>query len=116
VDARKWRLRGERGYMSVLVEIEEVRSLVRWPDHGGLTGIEIKDRLSTTAKVAAALIKHGHLKTITVVNAVNRCPIVVVPVQEVERFAREYISLFALAKQLGRLFRKGEAGARDCRA
>jgi len=28
-----------------------------------------------------------------------------VPVDEVERFAREYISLFALAKQLGRHFR-----------
>ena len=102
--ARKWRLTSERGYMSVLVDVEEVRSQVRGPDHGGLTGLEIKDRLSTTAKVAAALIKHGHLKTITVVNPVNRCPTVVVPVEEVERFAREYISLFALAKQQGRHF------------
>jgi hypothetical protein len=102
---RKWRLRGERGYMSVLVDIEEVRALVRGPDHGGLTGIEIKDKLSTTAKVAAALIKHGHLKTITVVNPVNRCPTVVVPAEDVERFARTYISLFALAKQQGRHFR-----------
>ena len=91
--------------MSVLVDIEEVRALVRGPDHGGLTGMEIKDKLSTTAKVAAALMKHGHLKTITVVNPVNRCPTVVVPVEEVERFARRYISLFVLAKQQGRHFR-----------
>jgi hypothetical protein len=49
---RKWRLRGERGYMAVLVDVTEVRALVRGPDHGGLTGIEIKDKLSTTAKVA----------------------------------------------------------------
>ena len=48
--ARKWRLTAERGYMSVLVDVEEVRALVRGPDHGGLTGIEIKDRLSTTAQ------------------------------------------------------------------
>jgi hypothetical protein len=27
--------------------------------------MEIKDKLATTAKVASALIKHGHLKTIT---------------------------------------------------
>lgn len=96
---RKSRLTSERGYMSVLVDIEEVGALVRGPDHGGLTGLEIKDRLSATAKVAAALIKHGHLKTITVINPVNRCPIVVVPVVEVERFAADYVSLFALAKQ-----------------
>ena len=102
---RKWQLRGERGYMSVLIDVEEVRALVRGPDHGGLTGMGIKDKLSTTTKVAAALIKHGHLATITVVNPVNRCPTVVVPVEEVERFARKYISLFALAKQQRRHFR-----------
>jgi len=103
--ARKWRFASERGYMSVLIDVEEVRALVRRPDHGGLTGTEIKDKLSTTAKVAAALIKHGHLKTITVVNPMNRCPTVVVPAGEVERFARKYISLFALAKQQRRHFR-----------
>jgi hypothetical protein len=103
--ARKWRLRGERGYMSVLVDVEEVRALVRGPDHGGLTGIEIKDKLATTAKVAAALIKHGYFATITVVNPVNRCPTVVVPAGEVERFGKRYVSLFALAKQQGRHFR-----------
>jgi hypothetical protein len=104
--ARKWRLATERRYMAVLVDVDEVRALVRGPDHGGLTGLQIKDKLSTTTKVAAALIKHGHLKTITVVNPVNRCPTVVVPVEEVERFACEYVSLFALAKQRGRHFRK----------
>jgi hypothetical protein len=35
---------------------------------------------------------------------VNRCPVTVVPVDEVERFASEYVSLFALAKQQGRHF------------
>jgi hypothetical protein len=103
---RKWRLAGERGYMSILVDVEEIRALVRGPDHAGLTGLEIKDKLSTTAKVAAALIKHGHLATITVVNPVNRCPTVIVPAEKVERFEREYISLFTLAKQQGRRFRK----------
>ena len=90
--------------MTVLVDVEEVRALVRGPDHGGLTGMEIKDKLSTTAKVAAALIKHGHMATITVVNPVNRCPTVVVPAQEVERFDREFVSLFSLARQRGRHF------------
>jgi len=30
--ARKWRLTSERGYLSVLVDVEEVRALVRGPD------------------------------------------------------------------------------------
>lgn len=95
------RLAGERGYMALLVDVEEVRALVRGADHGGLTGLQIKDKLSTTAKVTAALIKHGHLTTVTVMNPVNRCPTVVVPAEEVERFSAEYVSLFALARQRG---------------
>lgn len=102
--AREWRLTGERGYLSVLVDIEEVRALVRGPEIDGLTGVEIKDRLSTTAKVAAALIKHGYLAKVIAINPVNRCPVVVVPKAEVDRFAREYVSLFALAKQQRRHF------------
>jgi hypothetical protein len=55
--SRKWRLASERGYMSLLLDLEEVRGLVRGPEHGCLTGMEIKDKLATAAKVVAALIK-----------------------------------------------------------
>ncbi|MDI4238924.1 hypothetical protein AAFX91_17450 [Bradyrhizobium sp. 31Argb] len=101
---RKWKLTSERGYMSLFLNLKEVRALVRGPDHGGLTGVEISDRLRVADRVSAALIKHGHLKSITVVNPVNRCPTVVVPVREVERFDREFVSLFAIARQRGRHF------------
>jgi len=87
--------------MSALVDVDEVRSKVRGADKGGFTGLELKDKLSTTAKVVSSFIKHGHLKTITVINPVNRCPTVVVPEAEVERFKQEYVSLFALARQRG---------------
>jgi hypothetical protein len=40
-----------------------------------------------------------------VVNPVNRCPTFIVRAEEVERFARKYISLFALARQRRRHFR-----------
>jgi hypothetical protein len=98
---RKWLLTSERGYMSLLLDVEEVRALVRGPDHGGLTGLQIKDRLSTTAAVAAALIKHGHLPAVTVINPINRCPIVVVMPDQVDRFDAEYVSLFAIARKRG---------------
>ncbi|WP_076861971.1 hypothetical protein [Bradyrhizobium mercantei] len=37
--------------------------------------------------------------------SVNRCPTAVVPIEEVERFEQELVSLFVLAKQRGRHFR-----------
>jgi adenylylsulfate kinase-like enzyme len=90
-----------QGYMSALVDVDEVRAKVRGTEKAGFTGLELKEKLSTTAKVASALIKYGYLATITVINPVNRCPTVVVPEAEVERFSREYVSLFALARQRG---------------
>lgn len=101
---RKWKLASERGYMSLLLDLEEVRALVRGPDHGGLTGIAISDRLRVADRVPAALIKHGILKSTTVVNPINRCPTVVVLAAEVERFEREFVSLFAIARQRGQHF------------
>ena len=39
------------------------------------------------------------------INPINRCSTVIVTLDEVERFEREFVSLFALAKQQGRHFR-----------
>jgi hypothetical protein len=103
--ARKWKLAGERGYMSLLVDVEEVRALVRGPDHGGFTVADLEARLQTTDRVIRKLIAGGHLKTETVINPINRCPTVIVTAEKVERFEAEYVSLFMLAKQLGRHFR-----------
>jgi hypothetical protein len=82
--------------------------LVRGLDHGGLTGIAISDRLRVADRLPAALITHGILKSITVVNPINRCPTAVVPVREVERFERDFVSLFAIARQRGRHFMAGK--------
>jgi hypothetical protein len=104
----KWvgRLSGVDGYLSVLVEPEEIRGLVRGDDHGGLTPYQVAGALGTTDRVARALIKHGHLKTVSTIHPVNRCPQVVVMPAEVERFQKKYVSLFGLAKERGRHFRK----------
>jgi len=102
---RKWRLTSERGYMSTLVDVDEIRALVRGPDHGGYTAMAVSKRLQTTSRVVRALMTQNHLKTLTVTNPINRCPTVIVSVHELDRFEREYVSLFALAKQLGKHFR-----------
>jgi len=102
---RKWRLAGEQGYGAVLIDVREIRGLVRGADPGGLTSLALAGRLHVADKVTRHLIAGGHLKTLTVINPVNRCPIVVVPAEEIERFEATYVSLFVLAKQRGKHFR-----------
>jgi hypothetical protein len=63
-----------------------------------------RDRPEAKTQIAELLARYGHLKSITVVNPINRCPTVVVPAQEVERFDREFVSLFAIARQRRRHF------------
>jgi hypothetical protein len=63
----KWvgRLAGVDGYLAVLVDLEEIRELVRGYDHGGLMPYQVACQLETTDRVARALIKHGHLVTVS---------------------------------------------------
>jgi hypothetical protein len=104
--SRKRRPAGKRGYMALLVDVEEVRSLVRGPDLDGLTREAVTDRLRVSDKVTCNLVAGGHLRTVTAINPINRCPTVIVPNEEIARFEREFVSLFALAKQQERHFRK----------
>lgn len=99
---RKGALAGERGYMSLLVDVEELRALVRGADHGGLTAEALAERLQTRPHVIRKLMIAGHLKAVTVINPVNRCPITAVPQEDVERFEAEFVSLFTIARQQGR--------------
>jgi hypothetical protein len=55
-----------------------VRSKVRGADHGGFTAVALRDRMQTN-EAWRALMTLGHLRTVTVVNRVNRCPTVIVP-------------------------------------
>jgi hypothetical protein len=97
----KWvgRHPGIEGYLSVLVDINEIRIKVRGADHGGLTPRQTASTLETTDKVVVALIATGDLPSSTVTNPINRCPQVVVSPEEVAGFKKKYISLFALAKE-----------------
>jgi TniQ len=100
------RLTSERGYLSVLVDVDEVREKTRGREHGGLTLREASIRMSTNDNVVRALIKAGHLRTFTTVNPINRCPQVAIQPEEIERFQKEYVSLFVLAAEKRRHFRR----------
>jgi hypothetical protein len=90
--------------MSARLDIEDVRTLARGPNHGAFTSVGLKERIRTTDRLARALMAHGYLKTEVVVNPVNRCPTVIVSAEEVEPFERKYVSLLVLARQQGRHF------------
>ncbi len=100
--ARKARLTSERGYMALLVDVEEVRALVRGADPAGFSAEALGARLQTRPHVIRKLIVTGHLKSETVINPVNRCPMTVVPTAAAERFETEFVTLFAIARRQGR--------------
>jgi hypothetical protein len=88
-----------RGYLSVLVKVDEVKAAVRGPDHGGLATEEVRAALQANHRVVLALFKYGHLATFRATNPVNRCMQTLVASAELERFRKTYVSLHMLAKE-----------------
>lgn len=95
---------GRRGYLSVLMDVEEIRAKTPRTDHGGLSKGDVMRRLRTTHAVVDALIKRRHLRAIPAVNPVNRYQKVVIAPEEFARFDREYVSLYALTEDQGKHF------------
>jgi hypothetical protein len=95
------RLVGVAGYMSVLVDFEEIRRHVRGPALAGLTAQMVQQALRTTHKVVKALIGAGFLPRTRFVNPSNRCPVDLVSRADFEAFRAEYATLFELAEARG---------------
>lgn len=98
------RLRDVRGYLSVLVDIDQIKSFLHGQDLEGLTAHEVQQRWRTSHRVIQALIENGHLTQKTVISPVNRCPILIIEREQVERFENTFVSLHALAAELATHF------------
>lgn len=93
------RVAGETGYLSVLVDVTEVRDLVRG-DHGNrLTLARVQSELNTTFAVVDALVRTGILPSERAVSPVNRCPYTAVQRDDLNRFAATYGSLNEIARE-----------------
>jgi hypothetical protein len=90
---------GIGGYLSALVDVDEIRANVRGEDHGGLTPRQVASLMETNDKVVSALIATGDLTSSTVINPLNRCPQTIVSPEELAKFQKKYVSLFVLAKE-----------------
>jgi TniQ len=94
------KLTGAEGYLSLLVDVREIKLHIRGPEHGGISLRKAASMLETNDQVLRALINCGHIKTFMAVNPVNRCPQVLISPAEIARFQKTYISLFQLARKL----------------
>ncbi|MEH6719998.1 MAG: TniQ family protein [Aurantimonas endophytica] len=98
-----------RGYLSVLVDPDEVKGLVRKEDHGGLSLRTVEKRMSWSTKVVTSLIDRCLLTCTVAVNPVKRCPQRVVLESDLLAFDESFVSLHSLAKERGVHFRKLKA-------
>lgn len=92
---------GAPDFLSVLVDVAEVRRHVTGPDHGGITLREVERSIGIGNVVVKILLKEGLLASVTVINPVMKRPQTVVLPDELERFQREFVFIGALARERG---------------
>lgn len=91
------KLDGQRGYLSVAVDVAEVRQNVRLEDHGGLSLREVERRLRTTTKAVEALTDRQVLSSRIARNPTNRSPQTIVMPEDLAAFQADYASLAELS-------------------
>ncbi|MBN8945260.1 MAG: hypothetical protein J0H01_37505 [Rhizobiales bacterium] len=89
------------GYLGILVNVEEIRGLVRGTFEGCMAVETARKKLGTTHRCIRALVDHGMLPTRTAISPLNRCPINVIDQVDFDRFTAEFVSLFTLALEIG---------------
>lgn len=97
----KWvgRISGEAGYLSVLVDVSEVRKLVRGEHGNSLPLYVVQSSLKTTFAVVDSLIRSGILPSQRAISPMNRCPYTAVQSQDLAAFRERYGSLNELAAE-----------------
>ncbi|MCT8991092.1 TniQ family protein [Chelativorans sp. SCAU2101] len=95
---------GQIGFLSVLVDAEEVRPLVTGPAYDGYSLRDVERLLPAKSAAVKALIEKRFLMTETVKNPVTGWMQPIVRREELARFRREYVSLNNLARERGEHF------------
>jgi hypothetical protein len=98
----------QHGYVSVTVDVEEVRQHVAGDHHEALTLREVERTMRWSSAVVSALVDHGFLESRRVINPKNRCPQTVVDKPDLIEFDRNFVSLYQLARERNTPFRKLE--------
>ncbi|WP_454917706.1 TniQ family protein [Xanthobacter sediminis] len=92
---------GVKGLGALVVDVEEVRTLVHGEDHGGLTLRDVERELHTSTRAVRALVRERLLPVEMVKNPVRRQRQPIVRRDALAEFQRQYVSLQALARERG---------------
>lgn len=94
----KWvgRLPKIRGIKALVLKLDEVKTLVRGPTVDGLPAVRAHRLLGISARILRQIARRGLIKTVRGVDPVNRCPRLLFPLDELERFQAKYISFYLL--------------------
>lgn len=105
--AKRVRFRPEvSGFSSIMVDPDEILSLLDKTIKGVLSLKEVERKLKTDFKVVQSLINLGAIPVSTVINPKTRWRQSVVSVEDMDRFSLRYASLHMLANEHGIYFRK----------
>lgn len=95
---------GQAGFVSVLVDAEEVRPLVTGPAYEGHSLRDLEKLLSAGTYAVKALVEKGFIIATTVKNPVTGWMQPIVRDEDLQRFRQEYVSLHTLARERGEHF------------
>jgi hypothetical protein len=101
------------GYLSVLVDPEEIAPLVRLEDQGGLLLRVVEKRMHWSTQVVKSLVDSGLLKSRVVIHPKKRTPHKVVDESDLDDFDTRFVSLQSLAKEKGIHFRRLKQQLKD---
>lgn len=94
----------ERGFKSILVNLDEVRGQL----HGTRVTFSLRDvehRLKASTQVVKALVELRHLPSTLTVNPISNLPSRVVLPEDLDAFLGTHVSLMGLARERGVHFR-----------
>lgn len=96
---RLYRQPDTEGFMSILVDLEEVRSVLDWPTRPGLSIAEVEKRMLWSRPVITALIEHGLLPARTINNPLTNMLQTIIELADLQAFDNEFVALSALARK-----------------
>ncbi len=102
-DKLKWvgKIKGKSGFSAILVNCDEVRIITKADPLPGLVIADACKAIGLQSRVLEKLIACQAVTTIKALHPLNLAPTRVISEDEIERFKREFVSLYQLSKELG---------------
>ncbi|WP_441255779.1 TniQ family protein [Tardiphaga sp. 285_C5_N1_2] len=88
-----------RGFLSVLVKVDEIRPFVAGEELRGLPIGKTTSKLHIHHRVMKGLIRLGAIRTERQRNPVSRNMVTIITYDELSKFSEEFVSLFMLARE-----------------